>query len=234
MYEQPELFEAAFSMLFSHFDHRRPVIDALQEVILLSSEDLYKATDLLTVYYSTDPEKRDLVDEATGALEEKGAPKTDDMGEQSEIQHVRHLRSFRQLLRRGAEAYELWSIVESDTVTEEQDPEQNAEEEKSNPGDKTARELERDQDLEWFKKLLAYLVLFTKFCSSKGIHGGTRPPLTLSGTEATPIKDFVLHDFDFEYDQEQSNTSSSFDVNQLTPNPLHQDLLRGMHGTSPV
>ena len=93
MYKQPELFEASFSLLLAQFAQRRPVIEALQDVILLKVEDLYKPGVPLSVYWE-------------GSEGEEG---------KAELQHVRHLRSFRQLLRRGCEAYELWAISDEET-----------------------------------------------------------------------------------------------------------------------
>ena len=37
MYDDPELFECAFSLLWSQFNQRSPVVDALQHVMLLDN-----------------------------------------------------------------------------------------------------------------------------------------------------------------------------------------------------
>ena len=97
MYEDPALFECAFSLLWSQFAQRQPVVDALQNVMLLNEPEIYHHDCPLIVQWKTNLSEVDDV-----------AWNVPWNTERCTLVHVKHLKSFRQLLRRGVEAYELW------------------------------------------------------------------------------------------------------------------------------
>jgi hypothetical protein len=190
LYESPELFEAAFSLLRCQYFCREPVVAALQDVMLLETTDLFEPPHLLTVYWEDDTQPKGSTDAACLC----------------EVQHVKHLQSFRQLLRRGIESYELWGIVSRDR------PE----------GNRT-----------WYLNILGYLLLFIKFPLKDGnLHLNMTGDMKLvAGEVVDEIDDFHIDDLSFEYDEAQNGEHGrgvGYDKTKTSVNLEHQEIMRGL------
>ena len=227
LYDSPELFEAAFSLLRSQYYVREPVFSGLQEVMLIESTELF--------YHSNARDKKKesrklqvCWRDPKAVLDDDDAQSPDEKleVEQCEAYNVRHLQSFRQLLRRGVESYELWGIV--DEKVEKRKAKNLARASTKPKANKVHTWFTSDGEMDtkrtWlnsgqsgdpsrYMRLLAYLTLFMKFQlrdetteSGEGLYDGHVSRMSgnvvlIEGEHVDRHDDFDFGDFDLDTDR---------------------------------
>ena len=123
----------------------KPVVNALQDVMLLDSPRLYLPKKPLVVQWLMD-------------VDEEAPDISTLFSQRCTMVHVKHLKSFRQLLRRGIEAYELWGkhdnekghyhTATSDATQESYSVQKAAAEVKVKEKEEATKE--RDEKMQWY------------------------------------------------------------------------------------